>query len=95
VIQVANLSGYNTVVSSNAQYMALFDGSTQLTESYWQGAANTYVPMPAMQYMVTGDGASHTIHLEYKVLNGTSVQHIMNTAVGGTPTIIYTLTPSN
>jgi hypothetical protein len=74
--------------------VALLDGSTEIpgTEAYWTSGA-TYAGASIAQAVVVGDGASHTITLQFKT--GTSgTTSIINNA-NDVPSMIFRLEQSN
>lgn len=65
-----NAAGNATTAGSSANnaQIALFDGSTALTSTYIY--AYSYYPCPGrMTWVVAGNGAPHTIKLEYRANN--------------------------
>lgn len=64
-----NAAGNATTAGSSANYaqIALFDGSTALTSTYVY-AYSDYLPW-ALTWVIAGNGASHTIKLEYRANN--------------------------
>jgi hypothetical protein len=62
------------------------------TESYGGGIA---LPTPfALNWVIAGDGASHTIKLQFETSNGADAVQIVNTTPF-VPTMVFTLMPSN
>jgi len=57
-------------------------------------SAGTAIPF-AFSYMITGDGASHNIALQYKTSNGADSVLIGNSSASLTPTMAFTLFPAN
>lgn len=88
-----------TQTAAVAHSFALADGSGDNTGILVEGqntAANASQPTPfALTTVINGDGASHTINLQYKTSNGADSVLIANS--GGTikPTMTFILTPSN
>lgn len=85
----------SSLTAAVAVFAALVDGSTVLVE-------NENIPNTAGNFRTTsltdvivGDGASHTITLQYKTSNAADNVTIVNTSTTLTPHMTFLLTPSN
>lgn len=88
---------YVTVSSNTAGFIGLYDteSASILTqeEIYLPELETGGVPW-SLNWVVAGDGNSHTIELQYKATNGSDAVYIDNVGTR-TPTMVFILTPSN
>lgn len=76
--------------------VAIADGGVVIVETQVTPATVNVVAAPfALAWVVNGDGASHTIDLRYKTSNAADSVVIANAAATLTPTMVFTLMPSN
>jgi hypothetical protein len=73
---------------------SLFDSSTLVETEINPNAASAIFQF-TLNWVITGDGNSHTVKLQYKTSNGSDSVQIINNSATLTPTILFTLTPSN
>lgn len=90
----------NTATSAVICSVALADGSGDnsgiLVENNSLLAGSTSAVLAfALNWVVSGDGASHTINLQYKTSNGADSVQINNSTSTNLPTMTFLLTPSN
>ena len=80
-----------------AAYFALVDGLTPLVESeiYPATTVATDTRQVTLMDVVTGDGVSHTITMQYKTSNGSDSVTALNTSTTLTPHMTTLLVPSN
>lgn len=84
-----------TVTAAVAWFVSLADGGVTLVETNGiatgVGVANPF----ALNWVIAGDGASHTVDLRYKTSNGADSVIIGNGTASDVPTVTFLLTPSN
>ncbi len=73
--------------------LSLLDTST-IVEQTLTGTLNITLGF-CLNWAITGDGASHTVKLQAKTSNGSDAWNIVNTSASLTPTMVFTLIPSN
>ena len=88
-----------TLTAAIAANVALADGTSDnsgiLVEGNFLPQAAGVTQFFALNWVVAGDGASHTINLQYKTSNGADSVQITNTSATFLPTMVFTLMPSN
>jgi hypothetical protein len=77
--------------------MRIIDGSTEIAISRILPAAlNTFPAGDAhMIALITGDGASHTVKLQFKTTNAADTCNLSNSSSTDTPMMLFNLCPSN
>jgi len=73
---------------------ALFDSSV-INEGMVTPSAATFQLQFGISWSITGDGASHTVKLQYKTANASDSASITNSSATLLPTMVFTLSPSN
>ena len=94
---VVNASGQLTSATAIATvFVSLLDGSTLVEAQVNPTVAGTAGSEDwALNWVITGDGASHTVKLQYKTSNGADSATILNSSATLVPTMVFTLMPSN
>lgn len=92
-LSVVSMPSMLSVTGAQDVEAAIFDGAV-IAEAHVN--ANTSVGGTAgLATVINGDGASHTIKLQYKTLNATNSALILNSSATTAPTMIFTLSASN
>lgn len=87
--------GSQFVVTAQSQVgISLFDSST-LVESVQTQATTSTITDFALAWVINGDGASHTVKLQFKTFNASDSVGIANTSATVTPSMTFLLSPSN
>jgi hypothetical protein len=87
-------TGWGHVSTTNYVLFAITDGTTVLREFGANPGANIDTTFSG-QHVFTGDGASHTFKIRWKVSLGTDVGTLTNDTATRAPILKVTLTPSN
>jgi hypothetical protein len=75
--------------------VSLFDSGTLIeTGMGTAGAGNGFTGTFALNWVINGDGASHTVKLQFKTLNGADAANMGNSG-SSLPQMVFTLAPSN
>lgn len=74
---------------------ALADGGTVVVETGQQTPAAGTLISSSLQWVINGDGASHTVDLRFKTSNGADAVAIGNTNSTDIPVMVFTLLPTN
>ena len=74
--------------------VALFDSAT-LVEAFTNGPAASNTESASLFWVINGDGASHTIKLQFHTGNGADSVSITNSTATAIPTMVFILAPSN
>jgi len=91
-------SAGSITVATNPVFVtvALADGGTPLQQQFIQPTTAGNDQAFGLSWIITGDGNSHTITLQYKTSNASDAVTIaQNSSTGLTPTMTFLLTPSN
>lgn len=91
---IANGDWFVPDTSGTSRNAALFDGVTQLVTRTISLAITGGVSW-GMTWTIIGDGASHTISLQFETGNVANSAQIQNGSLGVVPTMLFMLTPSN
>lgn len=83
-----------TATSAVAQSLSLLDGSTLVEVPITSATTSTVTPF-SLSWVITGDGASHTVKLQYKTSNAADAVEIANSSTTIVPTMLFILSPSN
>ncbi len=83
----------NLAISDNASCTT--DNAGILVETTETTTAAATLQAIGLSWVVTGDGASHNIALQFKTSNGADSATILNTSSTSLPTVTYLLIPSN
>lgn len=75
-------------------FMSLFDSATLIEVSQHGATVGDGVAF-ALNYAINGDGASHTVKLQYKTTNGSDAAGVSNSSATNAPAMICILLPSN
>lgn len=86
-----------SITTSVTTDVALADGGTLLSSSTMQDSnGDPSITAFALGWVITGDGASHSITLQYKKDGGSSsAANITNNTTSYVPTMVFVLAPSN
>lgn len=78
--------------TSVTTYVAIADGGTQLQQHLMQDSNGDPSQTDFhLQWVIAGDGMSHTITLQYKKGGGSGSDAIINNTTGNVPTMLFTL----
>ncbi|HVI10242.1 MAG TPA: hypothetical protein VND65_18270 [Candidatus Binatia bacterium] len=95
-IEAAGTIDAPAIGSSVTTDVAIFDGASLLNGSTMQDSNGTPSQTPfAFAWVINGDGASHTITLQFKQDGGSASAAIIINTGGYVPSMVFTLTPSN
>lgn len=86
-----------TVFSSTAaqfMFVSLFDGATLVEREIFPPGVNDHQTF-ALDWIITGDGASHTVKLQYKTANTADAINMANSPGTMVPTMTFLMMPSN
>ena len=75
--------------------LSLFDSSTIVEAEAEPVAINNAANISTPPWVINGDGASHTIKLQFKTTVGADAANIFNSSATLLPTMVFLLTPSN
>ncbi len=94
---VINASGQLTSATAIATVsVSLLDGATLIEAQVNPTVAGTAGAEDwALNWVINGDGASHTVKLQYKTSNGADSATILNSSATLLPTMVFTLMPSS
>jgi hypothetical protein len=82
----------NAIATSVTTYVAIADGGTQVQQQLIQDSNGDPSQTPfAMGWIIAGDGASHTITLQYKKGGGSGANATIINSSGGVPTMLFKL----
>lgn len=73
----------------------LADGGNALVETFVISSSVSFPVSFALHWIITGDGASHTVDLRYRTTNGADSATILNTSSTQYPTMMFILSPAN
>jgi hypothetical protein len=83
-----------TATAAVAASVSLLDGATVVETSLTGTGVGVLEPW-ALNWVINGDGNSHTVKLQFKTSNGADSATIANSSATILPTITFTLLPSN
>jgi hypothetical protein len=92
-VQASGDIGSNTASVTVA--VSIADGGTRLQEVTGIAPVVGVVVPFSLSYVITGDGASHTIALRYFTTNAADAVAILNGTSIQSPTMVFILCPSN
>src|SRR6266704_2145657 len=94
---VINASGQLTSATAIATVsVSLLDGATLIEAQVNPTVVGTAGAEDwALNWVINGDGASHTVKLQYKTSNGADSATSLNSSATLLPTMVFTLIPSN
>jgi len=95
LINAAGVVGNNTGTPTAGAKVGIADGSTIHTQVEATGVAAGATNPFALTWIITGDGNSHTIELQFATGNAADACVISNVGSGLVPNMTFFLTPSN